>query len=81
MSEENKIEKLPPYQRLQNLFSEGEDPVLTEKASDNINKLLGIKETEYKPSFFDKIKKFFKKMDGLIFAKNAKVSNRYQKRY
>jgi hypothetical protein len=80
MSDEGKIEKLPPYQRLQNLFSEGEEPVLTDKANDNINKLLGLEEKERTPSIWDKIKKFFSTIDGKIFAKNSKISSRYQKR-
>lgn len=78
MSDE--LQKIPPYQRLQNLFSEGEEPVLTDKASDNINKLLGIKEKEIEPSIWDKIKKFFSWIDGKIFAKNPKITSRYQRR-
>jgi len=78
MSDE--IQKIPPYQRLQSLFSEGEEPILTDKANDNINKLLGIKEKEIEPSIWDKIKKFFSLIDGKIFAKNSKISSRYQKR-
>lgn len=66
MSDE--LQKIPPYQRLQNLFSEGEEPVLTEKANDNINELLGIKEKEIEPSIWDKIKKF-----------NDKLSFRFKK--
>lgn len=80
MSEEGNIEKLKPYQRLQNLFSEGDEPVLTDKANDNINKLLGLEEKEILPSIWDKIKNFFSLIDGKIFAKNSKISNRYQKR-
>ncbi len=78
MSDE--LQKIPPYQRLQNLFSEGEEPVLTEKANDNINELLGIKEKEIEPSIWDKIKKFFSLIDGKIFAKNQKITSRYQRR-
>lgn len=80
MSDENEIQKLPPYQRLQNLFSEGEEPILTDKANSHINKLLGIEEKKYTPSIFDKVKKFLMKIDGYIFAKNGKISNRFQKR-
>lgn len=78
MSDE--LQKTPPYQRLQNLFSEGEEPILTDKASDNINKLLGIKEKEIEPSIWDKIKSFFSWIDGKIFTKNGKITSRYQKR-
>lgn len=80
MSDEGNYEKIKPYQRLQNLFSEGEEPVLTDKANDNINKLLGLDEKEIKTSIWDKIKEFFLKVDGKIFAKNSKISSRYQKR-
>lgn len=75
--ETDEIQKLPPYNRLQNMFSEGEEPVLTEKANDNINKLLGV---EDKPSILDKIKKFFQKIDGYIFAKNGKITNKFNSR-
>ena len=78
--EEGKIEKLAPYQRLQNLFSEGEDPILTNKANSNLNDILGVKDNIQLPSILDKIKNFFKKLDGYIFAKNKKISSRYQKR-
>lgn len=80
MSDDNEIQKLPTYQRLQNLFSEDDDPTLTKKANDNINKLLGIEDEVKPPSFLDKFKKFLKKMDGYIFRKNEKISSRYQKR-
>ena len=73
----NEIEKIPPYKRLQNLFSEGEEPQLSEKASDNIDKLLNV---ENVPTFWDKVKSFFKKFDSMIFQKPTKVTNRYQRR-
>lgn len=76
----SEFEKLPPYQRLQNLFSEGEDPILTDKANKNINDLLGIKDTESPKNIWSKIRDFLQKIDGYIFSKNQKISNRYQKR-
>ena len=83
MSEDNKelneIQSITPYQRLQNLFDEGKEPVLTEKANKNIDDILGLKENKT-PSFWDKIKSFFNKIDGYIFSKQTKVTNRYQRR-
>lgn len=82
MSEDNKelneIQSITPYQKLQNLFDEGKEPVLTEKANKNIDDILGIGEKE--PTLWDKIKSFFKKIDGYIFTKPTKVTNRYQRR-
>lgn len=75
--EEDNIEKLPPYKRLQAILSDGSEPTLTEKANDNINSLLGL---EDKPTFWDRVKLFFNKIDSKIFSKGPKISNRYQKR-
>lgn len=62
--------KLPPYQRLKSILTEGE---LTEKASDNLDEILGIKKKE--PNFVDKIIGFFKKIDSLIFRKSNRMYN------
>jgi hypothetical protein len=67
----NKDLKLPPYQRLKSIFNEGE---LTDKASDNLDELLGLKK-EKKNNFFTKIIDFFKKIDSYIFRKPSKINN------
>lgn len=68
--------KLPPYQRLKSIFNEGE---LTEKGSDNLDKLLGIeKKRENRILFF--FKKIGMKIDSMIFKKPEKISNRPHKR-
>jgi len=63
--------KLPPYQRLKSIFNEGE---LTDKASDNLDELLGLRK-EKKDNFFTKIASFFKKIDSYIFRKPSKTNN------
>ena len=63
--------KLPPYQRLKSIFNEGE---LTDKASDNLDELLGLRK-EKKDNFFTKIASFFKKIDSYIFRKPSKTDN------
>jgi hypothetical protein len=78
--EEDNIQKMPPYQRLQNIFSEDEDPVLTDKAKNTLRDLLGDSDEEHKPSIWEKIKSFFKKIDNKIFTKGSKISSRYQRR-
>ena len=60
--------KLPPYNRLKSILTEGD---LTEKGSKNLDAILGVEKTE---TLFDKIKKFFSKIDSFIFAKGSKVS-------
>lgn len=67
----NKDLKLPPYQRLKSIFNEGE---LTNKASDNLDELLGLKK-EKKNNFFTKIADFFKKIDSFIFRKPSRTNN------
>lgn len=63
--------KLPPYQRLKSIFNEGE---ITDKASDNLDELLGLKK-EKKNTFFTKIGEFFNKIDSYIFRKPSKTNN------
>lgn len=70
------IEKVNSYQRLKIILSEGEES-LTEKASKNIDEILGI---DTKKSFIDKLKDIFNKIDSMIFKKPNKITNRYQKR-
>ena len=82
MEEDDNIEKVTPYQRLQAILSEGKSAKelkLTDKASDNLESLLG-KEDKSKLSIWDKIRNFFRKIDSKIFSKGNKISNRYQKR-
>ena len=62
--------KLPPYQRLKSILTEGE---LTDKASTNLDELLGVKKKS--PNFVDKIIGFFKKIDSLIFRKSNRMYN------
>ena len=71
----NKNQKLPPYQRLKNILTEGEEPHLTSKASKNLDDLLGIKPTD--PTFWDKVKFLFKKIDEKIFSKPSRKWNTY----
>ena len=63
--------KLPTYQKLKSIFNEGE---LTDKASDNLDELLGLKK-EKKDNFFTKIFDFFKKIDSYIFRKPSRTNN------
>lgn len=77
--EEDNIEKVTPYQRLQAILSEGKsskDLKLTDKASNNLDNILGKSE----PTFWEKVKIFFNKIDSTIFKKGEKITNRYQKR-
>ena len=70
--------KLPPYQRLKNILTEEENPHLTDKASKNLDELLGVKPKE--PNMIDKIISFFKKIDSKIFAaKSRKWNTTYHK--
>jgi hypothetical protein len=64
--------KLPPYQRLKNILTEG-DP-LSKKGLDNLDELLGEKK-ESSVSFLTKIVDFFKKIDSKIFTKPSRTNN------
>jgi ABC-type lipoprotein release transport system permease subunit len=75
--EEKELDKITPYQKLQMILSEKDKGKMTERASSNIDNLLGI---EYKETFLDKLKSFFKKIDSKIFQKGQKIQGRYQKR-
>ena len=70
--------KLDPYKRLKSILTDG-DP-LSEKGSDNLDELLGIKKEERKKTFIDKIISFFKKIDSSIFKKPGKITNMPHKR-
>ena len=69
--------KLPPYQRLKNILTEGDEPVLTDKASRNLDSLLGIETKNVEPNFLEKIKSFFLKIDTKIFSKPSKKWNTF----
>jgi hypothetical protein len=71
----NEDQKLPPYQRLKSILTEGDEPHLTDKASKNLDDLLGIKPSE--PTFWDKVKSFFLKIDEKIFSKPSRKWNTY----
>lgn len=76
--EQDNIQKVTPYQRLQAILSEGKsakDLVLTDKATNNLDRLLGKSE----PTLWEKVKSFFIKIDSKIFIKE-KITNRFQKR-
>lgn len=65
-----------PYNRLKTILKSEDEPELTKKGSDNINKLLDVEE---KPTLWDKILKKLKKFDNWLFPK-SKITNTYQKR-
>jgi hypothetical protein len=70
----NEEQKLPPYQRLKTILTEG-DSQLTEKSSKNLEEILGIKPKE--TTFWDKVKDFFLKIDQKIFSKPYRKWNTY----
>ena len=67
-------QKLPPFDRLKVILSEDEKPTLTDKASKNLNSILGIEE-KYSNTFFENISIFFKKIDSYIFKKSSRQWN------
>lgn len=66
-------QKLPPYQRLKSILNEGNEH-LTDRASNNLDELLGIKKTK-NDNIFTKIVDFFKKIDSKIFSKPSRTYN------
>lgn len=54
---ENDDLKLKPYDRLKSILSESDDVKLTNKASEKIDQILGIKKNN---TIFDTIKSFFR---------------------
>lgn len=77
--EENELNKIPPYQRLQAVLSEGKsvkELKLTNKANRILDELIG---DDKKNNLWIKIRDFFIEIDSMIFRK-SKISNRYQKR-
>lgn len=69
---ENEDLKLRPYDRLQSILSEKDNGKLTKNASDRLDELFG---DEKKESFLDKIRKFFLKIDRLIFKSGSRMYN------
>jgi len=69
---ENKITH-DPYQRLKIILTENDPCSLTEKGSNNLNDFLGIDPPPKKKNPFEKIFKFFSKIDSFIFAKPSKI--------
>jgi hypothetical protein len=68
--------KLKPYDRLMSILSESNDGQLTKNASDKIDFLL-----EEKPTFLERVKSFFSKIDGFIFKERSRTNNSiYQRR-
>jgi hypothetical protein len=68
--------KLKPYDRLMSILSESNDGQLTKNASDKIDFLL-----EEKPTFIERVKSFFSKIDGFIFKERSRTNNSiYQRR-
>jgi hypothetical protein len=76
MMEENEDLRDTPYNRLKTMMQADTKPQLTNKGSDNINKLFDIKVV---PSFWDKVKVRLSKIDNWIFPKR-KITNIYNKR-
>jgi hypothetical protein len=76
MSEDLKVN---PYQRLKNILTEG-DEVLTKKASNNIDEILGITQKKTEKSIFKKFIDFFVMIDSKIFKRPDKIGNVYSRR-
>ena len=75
---ENEDLKMKPYDRLQSILSEKDSGKLTKNASDRLDELFGDKKEE---SFLDKIRKFFHKIDRMIFKPESRIFNTtYHKR-
>ncbi len=66
--------RLLPYERLKSIFNEGE---LTQKGSENLDEILGIRKKESRPGFFQRI---FAKIDSTIFKKPSKITNKPHRR-
>jgi hypothetical protein len=75
---------LTPYDKLKNILTEGEEIILTDKAQNNLNNLLGITEENIEPkkiTWIDKVKISFNKIDEKIFSKKSRKRNTtYNKR-
>jgi hypothetical protein len=68
---ENEDLKMRPYDRLQSILSEKSNGKLTKNASERLDELFGNK----KEGFLNKIKRFFLKIDRLIFNPGSKMFN------
>jgi hypothetical protein len=68
--------KMNPYDRLQSIFAEKENNVLSESAKNKIDFLLGEQKNANKLDItFDKIKRFLIKIDEFIFRKKSRIMN------
>ena len=74
---ENEDLKMNPYDRLQSILSEKDSGKLTKNASDRLDELFGDKKEE---SFLDKIRKFFHKIDRMIFKPGSRMNTTFYKR-
>lgn len=69
--------KLGPYQRLKTIIK-GDDVIMTEKSSKNLEDLLGESKND---SIFSKFINFLKDLDRKIFTNQSKMySNKYRSR-
>jgi len=76
---ENDVPEISPYEKLQNIFHENEEPTLTKNGKVVLDDIFG-KDPEPKKSFFQKIVDFFKSIDSKLFPKGPKMTNIYHKR-
>ena len=75
---EESIQKLKPYDRLQSILSEKNEGKLTENASSKISFLLNEKPNIF-VQFLTTIKNLFSKIDTFLF-KESKMTNYYRRR-
>lgn len=67
--------KIKPYQRLKLALKDEDDMTLSEKASKNLDELLGIEPKKKKKAIWRKIALFFRKIDSKIFRKSNPMYN------
>ena len=77
MSDE--IEKISPYNRLQEIFNTNENNTLTKRGEYVIGEIIG-KEPDTKKTLWEKFVSFFRSIDGKIFPKGPKITNIYHRR-
>ena len=69
--------KLNPYDKLRSILNEGE---LTQRGSDNLDEILGLKPKQSQKNLVEIIISIFNKIDSWIFRKPSKIGNTYYKR-
>jgi hypothetical protein len=67
--------KITPYQRLKLALKEDNDMTLSDKASKNLDELLGIEPEKKRITIWDKIVSIFNKIDSKIFRKSNPMYN------